>query len=93
VRARSKPNPLGQLLDQQVAKRGLTHAAFCRLVGLKRGTLSAIRLRRPTKVPKTIDVDAWAKALGLKAKERDALRRAAELAWSPQGIQDELSDP
>lgn len=86
-----KPNPLGDLLLQLLTERGLSQAAFCKQVGLRPSNLSAIRLRGPTRLPKAIDVNAWAKALGLTASERAALQRAAELAWSPAGIQRVLS--
>lgn len=85
-----KPNPLGDLLLRLLTERGLSQAAFCKQVGVRPTNLSAIRLRGPTRLPKAIDIDRWAKVLNLSAKEREALRLAAELAWSPKGIQHQL---
>lgn len=88
--SRRKANPLGELLGNLLSQCGLSQADFCKRVGLKQTNLSALRYRAPTRLPKTINIDAWAKALALSGKQREQLQRAAELAWSPVGIQQHL---
>ena len=86
-----KPNRLGQLLDQHLHDMGLSHAEFARRVGLKKGTLSAIRLRQAASgLPKSLNLEKWEKVLGLSHEESHILSLIAAVAYSPVQIQDLL---
>jgi transcriptional regulator with XRE-family HTH domain len=86
-----KPNRLGQLLDQHLNDTGLSHAEFARRVGLKKGTLSAIRLRQAASgLPKSLNLEKWEKVLGLSHEQSRLLSLFAAVAYSPKQIQDLL---
>jgi hypothetical protein len=65
----------------------MTGADFAKKVGISEALLSQIRYRPPTRLPKHLRVDVWADRLQLTEQESAALLWAAELAWSPAGIQ------
>lgn len=83
-----KPNRLGELLDWYLHERGLSHAEFARRVGIKKGTLSAIRLRQPSSgLPKSLQLEKWEKVLALSRQESHLLALFAAAAYSPAQIQ------
>jgi len=83
-----QPNPLGRILDRHLQDRHLSHAEFARLVGIKKGTLSAMRLREPISgLPKCLDIDLWSKTLNLSREEMKHLILAAAISYSPLDVQ------
>lgn len=66
----------------------MTDADFARMTGLSKAMVSLIKHRAPTNLPNKVDVQKWAKLLRLTETEKAALLEAAELAWSPAGIQE-----
>lgn len=69
-------------------ERGLNRTDFARRVGLDKATLSRLEHRKPTRLPKKLNVDRWIAALDLSREDAKRLRLAAELSWSPVGVQD-----
>lgn len=85
---RKTANQFRQVLGELLAKRQMTRDAFCRSIRLPPSTLSLLEIKAGTKLPKSLDLDRWSEALALTDHEKRKLRLAAELAWSPLGVQD-----
>jgi transcriptional regulator with XRE-family HTH domain len=81
-------NPLGEALTRLLEARSLTDADFARKAGISHALLSIVKRRKPTRLPKGVNLKKWAHALSLSDKEAAMLQEAAELAWSPVGIQE-----
>lgn len=74
----------GVLLDELLAQRGLTQAAFARLVGKAPGVVQFIRTGRRT--PPLDAIAGWADALRLRGGERERFLETARLEHCPPEI-------
>jgi transcriptional regulator with XRE-family HTH domain len=70
-----------------LAAKGMTAAEFARQLKMHHGTLTMIQQRRPTRLPKKLDIERWSALLKLSTSEKRELLEAAGLAWSPEVIQ------
>lgn len=70
--------------------RDMSDADFARKVGLSKAMVSLIKHRKPSRLPRTVAIDTWAKALKLNSQEHDQLLFAALLAWSPAELSEYL---
>jgi transcriptional regulator with XRE-family HTH domain len=77
-------------LEALLDARDMSDSDFARKVGLSKAMVSLIKHRKPSRLPRTIAIDAWAKALKLNAQEHDQLLFAALLAWSPAELAEYL---
>ena len=65
----------------------MTRKELAARIGAAGGSLSQWEGREPPTLPKKLDLDAIAAALDLTPAESRELRLAAELTYSPAGIQ------
>lgn len=86
-------NPLGVVLEALLDAREMTDSDFARQVGLSKAMVSMIKHRKPTRLPRTVAIEKWAKALKLSASEHDQLLFAALLSWSPAEIAGFIKHP
>lgn len=76
-------NPLGETLEALLDARELSDADFARKVGLSKAMVSMIKHRKPSRLPRTVNVEQWATVLNLNTQDREKLLISALLAWSP----------
>jgi hypothetical protein len=77
-------------LEALLDAREMTDTDFARKVGLSKAMVSLIKHRKPSRLPRTVAIDNWAKSLKLNAQEHDQLLFAALLAWSPAELAEYL---
>ena len=84
-------NPLGVILTKLLEARQLSDSDFARKAGLARAQVSEMKRRPASRLPRRVELDRWIRLLALSKEEAAQLREAAELTWSPQGIQELVS--
>jgi transcriptional regulator with XRE-family HTH domain len=88
VNFRESGTPLQAVLTDLLSKKKITRADFAKLVGLTKGTLSRLEHKQPPKLPRRLNIGAWAEKLNLNETERHRLQLAAEITWSPALVQE-----
>jgi len=78
------PTAFGAFLDEQCARRGLSQAAFARLVGQAPGVVQFVRTGR--RRPPLARIDTWADALTLRGGDRQRFLELARLEHCPLEI-------
>jgi hypothetical protein len=93
VRSKKPENPWGELVCQRLQTLKKSEKDFCKEAGLLQSTFAEMKQRRPSKgkVPPSVKLEQWTRALELKGPAAEDLMVQTLLLYAPESVQQLVS--